>query len=215
MHGFLLGFSNGTACLASCVPVLVSLVLAEGKGTRASGSLLALFLGGRLAGYLVFAIIAWSAGRLLPAPSAWTKAGEGAAFVLLGGFLAIQGFRRPIALCAARIPGSWPRRPGGVDRSRAGPPLLPVVFGLLTGINLCPPFLLALADAAAARAGLGESVLFFLAFFCGTSLFFLPLPLLGGLHRRGEIRIVGRLVSVLLGLWYCRSGLFMLLSHRT
>ena len=210
MRGFLLGLANGPACLTACVPVLVSLVLSEGKKASGSALLLASFLAGRLAGYLAFAVVAWGLGHLLsaslPGGSPWTHRIEAGSFVILGALLLAQGFGKPAAICAARVSGGLLQKlPAG------GAPLLPAALGLLTGLNLCPPFLLAITEGALKGSLLG-SLLFFLSFYLGTTVFFLPLPLLGALHRRPEVRTVGRITSVLLGGYYCVLGVIMLRS---
>ncbi len=210
MRGFLLGLANGSACLTACVPVLISLVLSEGRKMRESFVLLLSFLTGRLVGYLAFAVLAWAAGRILsaswPSGSSWGHRVEAGAFVILGALLVAQGLGKPTTLCAARISGGALKRlPAG------GAPLMPAALGLLTGLNLCPPFLLAITEGAS-RGSLGGSVIFFLSFYLGTTIFFLPLPVLGAVHRRPEIRTVGRMTAVLLGGYYCVLGLVMLRS---
>ncbi len=57
-----LGFGSGPVCVASCGPVLLPWLGAEPRDVGTTGRLLAIFLGGRLAGYLSFAVVAW-AGR--------------------------------------------------------------------------------------------------------------------------------------------------------
>jgi hypothetical protein len=86
---------------------------------------------------------------------------------------------------------------------------LPPLLGLLTGLNLCPPFLLAFTEAAATGT-LAGSLLFFLAFYATTSLFFIPLPLLGTLGRFPVVRTVGRLAAGVVGVYYVYRGLTML-----
>ena len=64
-EALLLGVSSGPVCLAACSPVLVPVLAAEQRSARGTGALLAQFLGGRLAGYLGFACIAWLLGLSL------------------------------------------------------------------------------------------------------------------------------------------------------
>ena len=64
-EALLLGVSSGPVCLASCSPILVPVLAAEQKSPRGTGALLAQFLGGRLAGYLGFACLAWLLGLSL------------------------------------------------------------------------------------------------------------------------------------------------------
>lgn len=67
LQGFLLGLANGSSCLAYCAPVFVPYLLAEGQSVRRNVLALLQFLTGRLAGYALFAAVAWEAGRLIQA----------------------------------------------------------------------------------------------------------------------------------------------------
>jgi hypothetical protein len=73
-------------------------------------------------------------------------------------------------------------------------PSLAVIGGLVTGLNPCAPVLLAFAAAAESRT-LFESLVFFL----GTSVYPVPLPLLGFLGRWNRLRLVARLAVGLMG----------------
>jgi sulfite exporter TauE/SafE len=61
-----LGFGSGPICVASCGPVLLPWLGAEPRDLGTTSRLLAIFLGGRLAGYLAFAVVAWAIGVTLP-----------------------------------------------------------------------------------------------------------------------------------------------------
>ncbi|PKO22945.1 MAG: hypothetical protein CVU38_06710 [Chloroflexi bacterium HGW-Chloroflexi-1] len=88
MQGFILGLASGATCLAYCAPVLIPFFLGEGKRTRQNWGLLAQFLGGRLAGYLLFGLLAWLAYRLVLGPSSHRALIFGGVYVLLAGLLA-------------------------------------------------------------------------------------------------------------------------------
>ncbi|MCX5645542.1 MAG: hypothetical protein NTZ17_12840 [Phycisphaerae bacterium] len=75
------------------------------------------------------------------------------------------------------------------------PALVPVMLGLITGVNVCPPFLMAFGNAAQ-LPGLGPCLLFFAAFSAGTSVYHAPLPLVGMAAKREVVKSVGRLVAV-------------------
>lgn len=49
------------------------------------------------------------------------------------------------------------------------------ILGFLTGINVCPPFILAFSDAAF-FTDIFSSILYFIAFFIGTAIYFMPIP---------------------------------------
>ncbi len=87
--------------------------------------------------------------------------------------------------------------------------LVLLTLGLATGLNLCPPFLLAVATAAE-QATLLQSVLFFLTFFLGTSVFLIPAPFLGLLRGFPALQVVGKMAAGLIGAYYLYLGVTML-----
>ena len=203
LQGFLLGLANGVSCLATCAPVLLPYLVSEARTVRGSSMPLLHFLGGRLAGYLAFAVVAWEAGR-------WIR-GMGGGGLLFGIVYAVlacvlmaYGFSSPPSSCAASGLGS---RVATLTRNR--PWLMPGVMGLLTGLSLCPPFLAALAGATS-QVTLVSSLLFFSAFFAATSLYLLPFPVAGLLGRSQAVRITGRLAAGLMGAFYLYKGLIMI-----
>jgi len=202
---FLLGLASGATCLAYCAPVLVPLMLGEARGVRRSLLLLAQFLGGRLAGYLLFGFAAWATGRLAPPGTAHRGLAFGIAYAALALLLLAYGVFRSPTVCAGE--------PRGVRALlRRWPAALPAGLGFLTGVNLCPPFLLAFAGAADSTSVWG-SLLFFALFFAGTSVFMVPLSLAGGLRRFHAVRIVGRLAAVCVGLYYLYVGVLLIVRE--
>lgn len=202
MRGFLLGLSNGTTCLAFCAPVLVPFLMHEGEGIRRSLAMLLMFLGGRLAGYMLFGVLAWAAGNLLLHATGYQGLLVGVAYVGLAALLLLGVLRRPSPrpdACALKgtpgVLGRWPT-------------VVPMSMGFLAGFKICPPVLLAFTDAALAGSLLG-SLLFFLAFFLGTSIYFVPLSLVGALKRVADLRIVGRFAAVIVALYYLLAGILL------
>jgi len=204
MEPLLLGLSNGTLCLAYCAPVLVPFFLGEGAGTRRNVSLLLEFLLGRLTGYLMFAVVAWVLGLLLLPTLAWRQVIFGCAYLLLAALLVAYGFFNLKSRCP------WERAP---DRVKTlflrWPAAVPLALGLLTGFNLCPPFLLAMTRAAA-TPGILHSLRFFIFFFVGTSVYFLPIPLIGVFSSMRPLQIVGRLACGIMGVYYFYLGAIVL-----
>ncbi len=212
MSGFLLGLANGATCLATCAVVLVPFFLGEGRRVGENGWLLARFLIGRLAGYLLFGLLAWAANWLVLRDSEARSVVFAVAYFLLAGLMLAYGVGKLNMGACAITPRELRARFGRTVWLR---PMLPVLFGLLTGLNLCPPFLLAFANAAL-NGTLGGSLLFFLAFFLGTSLYLLPLPLIGLLRNGGQaanthtaFQTVGRLAAVLMSVYYIFSGMML------
>ncbi len=227
MDGFLLGLSNGITCVASCAPVMIPLFLGQGRRVQQNGWLLVQFLFGRLSGYLLFGLLAWFTGRLLfqiGGPSGWVFGG---AYLVMGTLLLLYGLGefvklpRPLALSAgANVAGLSPQNqhfgcPVPPRRVRQwlnfAPELFPLVLGFLTGLNLCLPFIAAFTGAIS-QTSMAASVLFFAAFFAGTTVFFLPIPFVGAFRRVQALRTIGKLAAIFVALYYLYTGLLYILG---
>lgn len=197
IRGFMLGLASGTVCVAYCAPILVPYLLSKGQNTLSNLLTILYFMAGRLAGYLLFAVLAWAAGMAAAASIKNEKAVFGVIYIVLAGFMIFYGFKKTSGDCAVK-------RAGFLCSTT-----FPAVLGFLTGLNLCPPFLLAFTEAAR-TAVLWRSMLFFAAFFAGTSVYILPLALLG-LGRRAEgLRYIGRLAAGVTGVFYLYLGIWSL-----
>jgi len=206
MQGFFLGLSNGLVCLAYCAPVFVPYMLGEGNGIVRNISLIARFLAGRLFGYLIFGIIAWGINKAVLETLGYRELIIGNAYIVLSISLIFYSFLNVKTFCAAeyvdgyfyKIKSSWPA-------------LFPVVIGLATGLNFCPPFLLAITNAVAVGSLL-QSLFFFFMFFLGTSLFFIPAPLISMLRGFAALSIIGKMATGLIGLYYFYVGIIFLIN---
>jgi sulfite exporter TauE/SafE len=202
MQGFLLGLANGTSCLALCAPVLIPFLLSEGDDVRHNLMTLLKFLAGRLGGYLLFGLLAWAVGGLLLEAGGYQALLIGGTYVGLSILLLVAVFRKKRPAAGACVLSQ------AQARFRRWPALIPVGMGLLAGLKVCPPLLLAFTDAASSGT-LSGSLLLFATFFLGTSLYFLPLPLLGALTRLPDLRIVGKFAAVIVALYYLFSGVLL------
>jgi hypothetical protein len=206
LQGFLLGLSTGVTCLAYCAPVLFPYLLGEATSIRQTAWTLSRFMLGRLLGYLVFAVFAWIAGNYLNTLTDRREMLIGFLYILLAALLLWYGLGQTSVPCAARS-----LRGFAATLAQERPALFPLLLGLFTGINLCPPFLLAFT-AAGENSTLGHSLLFFLSFFAGTALFFLPAPLLGLCKNGSQLKNVGRLAAAVMSVYYFYSGILLLLG---
>jgi ABC-type nickel/cobalt efflux system permease component RcnA len=107
--------------------------------------------------------------------------------VLLVAFGAVKCFPE-LKLC---------RLVGGSEKTTAG---FALTVGLLTGMSICPPFVAAITQAAMTGSPV-SSMVYFLFFFVGTSIFIVPLFLSGLLARIGELRIAARICIIIAGAW--------------
>jgi hypothetical protein len=175
-------------------------LLAEHKGFRPHARYLSVFLAARLLGYMLFAVVAWELGRLLL---------MGVVYVLLAGVLLWYAYsaRRSCAQpCAdSKLVQITENRNHGVTGAAA--------LGLLTGLNLCPPFVVA-GIRAAQMGSMAAALLFFAVFFLGTSIWFVPFVGLGCIVRNQAVITVARMAMVLIALYYLSMGIAMLLGKK-
>jgi len=198
-----LGLASGGACLATCGLLVASSLTAERVDLQQSTMLLLVFLSGRLLGYFGWAIVSWLLGAaILRNPGGLTT--FAAADLILGGWLVYYGISAPPGHSHEICPGSTLKpvtKPMATRQSlfRSG------TWGILSGSQVCPPFLAAVTEAG--RTGsLGGSLLFFFAFYLGTGLWFVPFPFIGMLGRLRQVAQVARFLTVPLGVYYIYSG---------
>jgi len=208
-EALVLGLTTGPVCLASCGPVVVPWILVQPQGVRVHGRQLLLFLAARLAGYLVFAAVAWYAGSLIPRSWSGRSWFFGCIELVLAAALVVYAVGWPHWGCVPARRSSALVQIGEAPRPR---PSGALALGFLTGINLCPPFLVA-GVRAAQLAHLSAALLFFAFFFVGTAIWFLPFLSLGFLKRTPAIVTVARIAAVLLACWYGFSGVSILIER--
>jgi len=194
-EAFILGLSMGPACLAYCSPVFVPLVASEHQPAwTGTARTVGWFLLGRLAGYTLVGTATGFVGALLIGSisiSAW-----GALRIVMGVLMIASGWIGGLSTpkwCALR----------GKPRMSLW---LPGALGLLTGLNLCPPFAAAISGAAA-TGSIRSAVFYFWSFFAGTAIYFIPFTFLNPLTRREPFRQVARVCLLLAGIWLILEGL--------
>jgi sulfite exporter TauE/SafE len=204
-----LGITSGPVCLASCGPVVVPTLLAEGGGIRPAARYLSVFLAARLAGYLLFAAIAWQLGALIslaPHSRILLTATVYAALAVTLFWYAFATRFTPVHACAApqlvRIGHPIRQKSTGA-----------AALGLLTGLNLCPPFIAAAVRAAQSRS-LSEALLFFALFFLGTSVWFVPFTAMGCIARNDAVITVARITMGFVALYYLFLGISLFAGGR-
>lgn len=206
MEAFILGLSNGVTCMAYCAPVLVPYLLGEGNGILRNSVLTAQFLLGRLVGYLAFAVFAWGINRSILQGLSKPDLIIGPAYIIFSLLLIYYGFFRTRTSCATTCTTGLRHR-----LLTIWPASIPIIAGLVTGLNFCPPFLLAFTGAVEKTTVL-QSMFFFFAFFLGTSIFFIPLPFSGLFRGFAALRTIGRMAAGLIGVYYLYSGIIMLIG---
>ena len=203
-----LGLASGPACVAACGPVLVPSLLTERKGLRPNVGTLSVFLGARLLGYLLFAVVAWEVGSLASMLPSHRILLMGAVNVILAGVLLWYAWSARHA-CGEGCAKQELVNIGAAKSHRASGA---AVLGLLTGLSLCPPFIAA-GFRAAQMGSMILAVLFFLFFFIGTTVWFVPFAGFSCIVRNQAVITVARMTMVLIALYYLFMGIAMLLGR--
>lgn len=204
-----LGLASGPACMAACGPVLVPPLLTERAGLRPNACYLSVFLAARLAGYLLFAAVAWEVGALISLPPAPRVFLMGAVNLALAGVLIWYAYSAK-HVCRPSCSGSKLVKIEATKKSRVGGA---ATLGLLTGLSLCPPFVAA-GVRAAELGSVAQALLFFAFFFIGTSLWFAPFVGLSCVARNEAVITVARMAMALIALYYASLGIAMLLGRK-
>jgi hypothetical protein len=197
--------------------VLLPLLVGASGGVRRHGTLVAEYLVGRLAGYLGFGFLVWSGIQWLPRTVQENPGFKGSLSLGLGCLMLIYGilqFPRKSAKKTSTPPNhsacmvspwrirSWLTR---------CPRVLPAALGLVSGLNLCPPFVVALTQGGVSGSLCGM-LLFFLAFFWATALFFLPIPFVGAFPKLAGAAQVASFAGILVGLFFIYTGTLHLIA---
>jgi hypothetical protein len=85
------------------------------------------------------------------------------------------------------------------------------MLGLVNSLGFCPALLIILTKGAT-QATLLQSYIAFLAFFAGSSLWFLPLPFAGKIRKRQALETIGILATGLAGTIFIIKGLTILIG---
>ncbi|MBA7700319.1 hypothetical protein ES703_109030 [subsurface metagenome] len=192
LKAVVLGFSSGIFCLGYCYPILGPVMLSRRENTFKSTALsLALFLLGRLSAYIIFGVLVGILGRYLKGIPLLYRLIIPFLYLVLGSLMILYG-------ATQSFPQGRLCRPG--SRYFQNQKFL-LVVGFLAGINLCPPFLLALSYSLS-LGEIGKSVLFFIFFFLATSVFMLPFLFSGLISRFNSVRAAARFTALIAGAWF-------------
>jgi sulfite exporter TauE/SafE len=200
--GLGLGLAQAPICLGTCAPLALA-VVADAPADRARRGLgdLLFFVLGRVLGYLVLgAVVGMLAGRITRAE---LQRPLGAAFVAIAAALWLG------ALGRGASEGSWGCRLARGVRS-------PLLLGALTGLQVCPPLLLAVG-VALQGGGVLHGVALFAGFFLGTSVGFVPFAAWPWIGRRLPAGWLARLratLPLLVGFFFFCWGMDRLFPPR-
>lgn len=187
----MLGLSTGTICLATCAPIYLPYLISEDRSLKKSFYKVLEISGGRFIAYLIFGAMAGYLGSFIPIQQRTLF--TGISYILLSIFLILNTIRTHKAEKHCGIPK--------LTRFTSSAFLL----GIVTGVNFCPSFLIALTKSFDLGGVIG-GVLLFIGFFVGTTLFLLPLAFGGLLTAVGKIKLIARYIAILIAVWFVWQG---------
>jgi sulfite exporter TauE/SafE len=198
---FILGLSTGSACLMTCGMVMFPYLMSGSAGVRRITADLSMFLLSRLIVYLILAVASWYFGKALFVNQVVKSIVPGILYIVFAGMLiwyAVDRNRQKD--CPAKFVTT-------VNNRR----LIPIFLGVVNSLGFCPALFLILTKGAS-EASLAKSFAAFLAFFIGSSLWFLPLPLAGKIKRKKVLETVGILATGLAGIIFIIKGITNLIG---
>jgi sulfite exporter TauE/SafE len=197
----ILGLSSGSACLATCGMVMFPYLMSGSSGVRRISIDLSVFLITRLVAYFILATLAWYFGQALFSDPVIRNIVPGILYIVFAIMLvwySIDKSRNPV--CPAKIVKT-------VNNRR----LVPVFLGIVNSFGFCPALFIILTKSAT-QGTIVQSYLAFLAFFIGSSLWFLPLPLAGKIRKREVLKTIGLLATGLAGIIFMIKGITNLIG---
>lgn len=191
---FLLGLSIGIYCFTYCIPFVAPVMVSESRGKKENLNVLLKFIFGRMLGYIAFGAVFGYLGEKLTDVNVILILNI--ALVLLSVILILH------ALGLIK-----PKRARFCGKIRKYNAKIPLLMGFLMGINVCPPFLMSLTYVFTLHSML-KGIIYFLMFFIGTTVYFIPLIFLGYLNKLKEFQFVGRISALIVGTMFFIYGLY-------
>jgi len=191
IEGAVLGLTTGTTCLITCSPIYLPYLISEDR--KLGKSLLAVLeiSAGRFISYLAFGAVAGYTGAQIASVN--RELFTSIAYILLSVYLVLSAVRTNKKAKSCHVPKMARFTKSGF------------ILGILTGINFCPSFLIALSKAVDLGGALSGMMLF-LGFFFGTSIFLLPLAFIGQISKVTKMKLIAQYASILVAIWFTFAG---------
>lgn len=193
---FILGLSSGSACLATCGMVMFPYLMSGSAGVNRIALDVSIFLLTRLFIYIILATFAWCFGQAFFSNPIVRNIVPGILYIVFAIMLVWYSIGKKRAKdCPAKI-----------IKAVHNHKLVPVLLGVVNSLGFCPALFLILTKGAT-QGTLVQSYLAFLAFFTGSSIWFLPLPLAGKIQKKEALKNIGILATGLAGIIFLIKGL--------
>lgn len=199
--GFILGLSTGPICMGTCLPLMLPFSLqttADNSRYSSIFKFLGQFISGRFISYLLFGLSMGYLGSIF-----YTTLINKISLLMMFLFallLIVYGLGFKFSkndLCKSAFKYSKKKS-------------FPFILGILTGINFCPPFMLATLYSFERSATPFYGVSFFMAFFIATSLYLLPIVLVKKINTRYLMK-ASKITAIIAGFYFIYRGVLVLI----
>lgn len=193
-EGFALGLTLGTTCAATCGPMYMPYLMQKKHSVKESILNVFEISLGRFLSYIAFGMLAGGIGSAIGVilDRGWFSS---LAYILFSVLLLLSAFRthKKEKGCAVSKYSKFADRP--------------FLFGVFTGISLCPSFFGAMTAAFDAGGVVGGASIFG-SFFFGSSVFLLPFAIAGVAGNVKFFRKVATVASLLVAVYFIGKGTF-------
>ena len=199
IESLFIGLSTSASCIASCGNIILSIIMAEKKTVAKSFLLLGCFMIGRLLIYSTIAITTSAIGSNVSITPKFTAISLIAVSLLM------------LTYCIGKtkqfcLNHSFTRK---IYKSCNGQSnLIAFAAGVLSSINICPPIISLIASTIGTINIFGS----FLLFFIGSSVFFLPMPLIGAIKNTNAVMKIGRCAALLVSVIFLIKGTMIMIN---
>ncbi len=189
VSGFTLGLLTGTTCFATCGPIYTPFLMQRKLNLFQSFFMILEISAGRFVSYILFGMAAGLLGKSIGSFGEHKAVFTSIAYVAFSVMLILSAFntRQNEKGCAISKWGKFANAP--------------FLLGVVTGINFCPSFLIALTDAVNLNGPLSGAVLFF-GFYMGTNIYLLPLSIFGVMGNQKVFRKIAMVASIIVGSYF-------------
>ena len=190
-EGLTLGLATGTACLASCGPVYAAYLMGEKREGLQSLWIILKLNAGRFFSYAIFGAVVGYVGGSVPVSVRVPLTHAG--YVLFSLYLLLSVVRVK-KTCSGCNTGKFLK----ITKSA-------FLLGIITGVSICPAFLIALTRAFDSNGPL-NGMMMFIGFFAGTTVYMLPFALFGLLTMKDWITKAARVLAVIVAVYFAAVG---------
>ncbi|MCD4817093.1 MAG: sulfite exporter TauE/SafE family protein [Candidatus Cloacimonetes bacterium] len=191
-EGISLGLATGITCLGTCTPIYLPYLLTEDRKLSKSFMKVMEISLGRFFSYLAFGAAAGFIGKNISSVN--REIFTSIAYILLSIYLIFSAYRSHQSHKKCSIPKAMK-----ITKSA-------FILGILTGINFCPAFLIALSKAVN-LGGVTFGMLHFFGFFLGTTVFILPLAFVNLFSKVKGMKTLAKLASLVIAMWFISVGI--------